>query len=87
LRATVTGTNNPATTVTWRVSSNAAGTGAVRAGTTINANGLLTVASNETATTLHVIATSTADPGRSGSTTVRVTRSGQGQNDQGQDQQ
>jgi uncharacterized protein YjdB len=70
--AAVTGTNNPGTSVTWRVSSNAAGTGSVTAGTSINASGLLTVSANETMTTLYVIATSTVDTSRSGSATVTV---------------
>ncbi|MCL2792606.1 MAG: hypothetical protein FWD87_05905 [Spirochaetaceae bacterium] len=84
--ASVAGTNNPSTAVTWRVSSNVAGTGAVTAGTSINANGLLTVAANEVARTLYVIATSVADPSRSGSATVTVTRPGN-QDGQGQNQQ
>ncbi|MCL2265180.1 MAG: hypothetical protein FWC22_03960, partial [Treponema sp.] len=70
--AVVTGTNNPGTAVTWRVSSNAAGTGAVTAGTSVNANGFLTVSANETRTTLYVIATSTADTTKSGIATVTV---------------
>jgi hypothetical protein len=82
--ASVTGTNNPSTAVTWRVSSNAAGTGAVTSGTSISANGLLTISANETATNLYVAATSTADTSRSGSATVRVTRS-QNEDDQGED--
>jgi len=70
--ASVTGTNNPNTAVTWRVSSNTAGTGAVTAGTSINANGLLTISANETNTTLYVIATSVADTSRSGRATITV---------------
>jgi uncharacterized protein YjdB len=85
--ASITGTNNPDNSVTWRVSSNAAGTGAVTPRTTINANGLLTVAANETATTLYVIATSAADTSKSGSSAVTITRSAsENQNDQGQNQ-
>jgi hypothetical protein len=81
------GNYNPDSTVTWRVSSNAAGTGAVASGTMINANGLLTVAANETATTLYVIATSVADTSKSGSVTVTITRNAsENQNDQGQNQ-
>ena len=71
--AQVTGTNNPDSTVTWRVSSNAAGTGAVTSGTSINANGLLAVSANETASTLYVIASSVADTTKSGSASVTVT--------------
>jgi hypothetical protein len=70
--ASVTGTNNPSTAVTWKVSSNAAGTGAVTSGTSINSNGVLTVSANETNTTLYVIATSSADSTKSGNATVRV---------------
>ena len=70
--AVVTGTNNPGTAVTWRVSSNTAGTGAVAAGTSISAGGLLTVSANETMTTLYVTATSSADTTKSGSATVTV---------------
>jgi len=71
--ATVTGTNNPNTAVTWRVSSNTAGTGAVTRGTTINNSGLLTIAANETNTTLYVIATSVANTAVSGRATVTIT--------------
>ena len=71
-RASVTGSNNPDSTATWKVSSNAAGTGAVTSGTVINNNGLLTVAANETLTTLYVFATSVVDPSKSGSTSVQV---------------
>ena len=72
--AAVTGTFDPVTTVTWRVSSNAAGTGAVTPGTSINNNGLLTVSSNESLSLLYITATSTADTSRSGSTIVNVVR-------------
>ena len=64
--ATVTGTNDPAQTVTWSV----AGGGA---GTTISSAGLLTVAAGETASTLIVRATSTADPSKLGESTATVT--------------
>ena len=70
--ASVVGSNNPSNAVTWNVSSNAAGTGAVTSGTGINANGLLTVSANETAATLFVIASSVTDPARSGSVIVNV---------------
>ena len=71
--AAVTGANNPPTAVTWRVSSNAAGTGAVTAGTSISANGLLTVAANETISVLYVFAVSVFDPSKTGSVTVNIT--------------
>jgi hypothetical protein len=71
--AKVNGANNPDTAVTWRVSSNAAGTGAVTSGTSISGNGLLRVAANETLTTLYVTAFSVTDPSKSGSVSVRVT--------------
>ena len=71
--ANVTGTNNPDTAVTWRVSSNAAGTGAVAPGTRFDNNGLLTIAANETATTLFVFATSAFDPTKFSSIIVTVT--------------
>ena len=80
--ATVTGTNNQNNTVTWKVSSNAAGTGTVAPGTKISASGLLTVAPNESVTTLYVTATSAADPSKSGSATVTIRNNNenQGQN-------
>jgi uncharacterized protein YjdB len=70
--ATVTGANNPNTAVTWKVSSNAAGTGVVTQGTRISNNGLLTVSANEPAATLYVFATSVADTSRSGSVSVNI---------------
>jgi hypothetical protein len=70
--AEVTGTYDPDSAVTWRVSSNAAGTGVVTPGTSMNANGVLTVAANETLPTLFVIATSVYDPTKSGSAPVAV---------------
>ncbi|MCL2276425.1 MAG: Ig-like domain-containing protein [Treponema sp.] len=70
--ASVTGVNNPSTTVTWRVSSNPAGTGAVASGTSISSNGLLTVSTNETAAVLYVTAVSTADTSKTGSAVVTV---------------
>jgi hypothetical protein len=63
--ATVTGTLNPAQTVTWTV------TGADKSATAIN-DGVLTVATDETATTLTVKATSTVDTGKYGEATVTV---------------
>ena len=65
--ATVSGTNSPAQTVTWAVS------GKNSTGTTISADGLLTVAADETAATLTVTATSTVDNTKSGTATVTVT--------------
>ena len=70
--ASVIGINDPVNTVTWRVSSNAYGTGSVTWGTDINANGLLTVSTNEVFTTLYVIATSVLDPSISGVASVAV---------------
>jgi len=72
-RAAVTGANNPNTAVTWRVSSNAAGTGAVTPGTNISSNGLLTISANEIPRTLYVFATSVFDAARTASVTVTVT--------------
>ncbi len=64
--ATVAGKNDPAQTVTWEIiGSNSASTG-------IDANGLLTVSSDETATSLTVKATSTVDTSVSGTATVSV---------------
>lgn len=63
--ATVTGTNNPAQTVTWSV------TGGM-AGTSISNSGLLTVAAGETTSGLTVAATSTVDTSKKGSATVTV---------------
>ena len=72
LNAVVSGSNNPDNTVTWKVSSNSAGTGFVAPGTSIGASGLLTVADNETLSTLYVIATSAVDLSKSGITQVYV---------------
>ena len=59
------GTNNPPQTVEWLVEGGAAGT-------TITANGVLTVGKTETAATLTVIARSTADMTVEGRTTVTI---------------
>ncbi len=67
-QAVVTGENDPAQTVTWTVSGNTS------AGTTIDANGLLTVATDETATQLVVTATSTVDASKSDYATVTVSQ-------------
>ncbi|NJP28988.1 hypothetical protein FLW53_33230 [Microbispora sp. SCL1-1] len=64
--ATVTGDGHPAQSVTWSVSGNAS------TGTTIDGEGLLTVASDEKARTLTVTATSTADASRAATATVTV---------------
>jgi hypothetical protein len=64
--ATVQGTNNPARTVTWTVSGGASGT-------SISDTGFQTVAATESAETLTVTATSTADTSKSGKATVTLT--------------
>lgn len=61
----VSGENSPAQTVNWTV------TGGTSGDTDIN-NGLLTVAEDETATTLTVTATSTVDTTKSGTASVTV---------------
>ena len=65
--ATVAGTNSPPQTVTWSIDQ--AGR---HAQTTINTNGVLSVAAAETLATLTVRATSTLDTARSGTATVTV---------------
>jgi len=70
--AAVTGNNNPSQNVTWKVSSNTAGTGAVTAGTAVAANGTLTVAAAEAAATLYVTATSAIDATKFGIITVVI---------------
>ena len=64
--ATVSGTNNPAQTVTWSVYGGGAGT-------SIDSDGELTIAADETAGMLTVTATSTVNTSKSGSATVTVT--------------
>jgi len=64
--ATVTGNNDPNTAVTWKVE------GADSASTTIDADGLLTVGTNETAKTLTVTATSVQNTSKSASASVTV---------------
>jgi formylglycine-generating enzyme required for sulfatase activity len=66
--AVVEGSNNPSQTVTWSVSGGSSGT-------SINTSGLLTVVENETAASLTVRATSTADATKSGTAAVTVTAS------------
>ncbi|MDR0644404.1 MAG: leucine-rich repeat protein, partial [Treponema sp.] len=68
--ATVSGTNNPAQTVTWTVEGGGNGT-------SINSSGLLSVGADETASTLTVRAASTVDTSKSGTTTVTVSGGGQ----------
>ena len=65
--ATVEGTNSPDQTVTWSIK-----TTGVDSGTTIDSNGLLTVASGETQTSIEVEATSTVDTSKSGTKSVTV---------------
>ena len=66
--ATVNGTGGFSQEVTWSVS------GGVSAGTSISANGLLTVAADETAESLTVTATASGDSGIYGTATVTVTQ-------------
>jgi len=64
--AAVSGTNNPAQTVTWSIVTDKA------AGTNIDAAGLLTVAANEDAATITVRATSTVDTSKYGQAVAAV---------------
>ena len=64
--AVVAGTNGPAQTVTWSVLGSVSGT-------SIDSAGVLTVAEDETASTLTITATSTVDSSKSGTATVVVT--------------
>ena len=64
--ATVSGTGEFSQEVTWSVS------GGVSAGTSISADGLLTIAADETATSLTVMATASGDSSKSASVTVTV---------------
>ncbi|MDR2303348.1 MAG: Ig-like domain-containing protein [Treponema sp.] len=70
--ATVSGSNDPAQTVTWSVTGGS--------GTGITSGGLLTVASGETAGTLIVTATSVVDTAKSGTAIVTVTGTSGGGN-------
>ena len=65
-------TNNDeiSTDVTWTVE------GAASAGTTISADGVLSVAADETASSLTVVATSVVDPTKSGSAQVTLSPAG-----------
>lgn len=67
--ATVAGTNSPAQTVTWAVDG---GMNTITE-TTITEQGLLQIAEDETAETLTIIATPTADTSKRGIATVMVT--------------
>ena len=69
-RVAITGEYDPDQTVTWKVSTNADGTGTPTQGTGINTRGVLTVAKEEAASTLYIIATSTFDPAMSGRTVI-----------------
>jgi uncharacterized repeat protein (TIGR02543 family) len=62
--ASVAGTNAPQS-VTWTVTSG-------NAGTSINSNGVLTIAANDNRQTITVTATSTVNPARSGTATVTI---------------
>jgi len=70
--AAVAGNNNPDSAVNWKVSSTADGTGVVTAGTAMAANGTLTVAKTEAASTLYVIATSRINTQKFGSIAVTI---------------
>ncbi|MCL2100537.1 MAG: InlB B-repeat-containing protein, partial [Fibromonadales bacterium] len=61
------GSGNPPQNVLWTVEGGSA------AGTAINSSGLLSIAANETATTLTVKATSEYDNSKSGTATINVT--------------
>jgi hypothetical protein len=65
--ATVTGTNSPAQTVTWSIVQTGKS-----AGTTIDSDGLLTVAADEALTALTIKATSTVDTSKNGTVAVTV---------------
>ena len=65
--------NNPNTTIVWSIS-----TAGVAAGTSIGANGLLTVAAAETLTEIKIRATSVETPTTFGEATVTVVPPGQG---------
>jgi hypothetical protein len=66
--ATVTGDNDPEQTVTWSIVQTNK-----KAGTTIDTNGKLTVATAETLSSLTVKATSTVDTSKSGTAEVTIT--------------
>lgn len=66
LTAAVAGSNNPSQEVTWSIVEEVAG------GTSIREDGLLTVAADETATTLTIKATSVVDTNKFGTAAVTV---------------
>jgi hypothetical protein len=68
--ATVEKEGPAATTVTWSIEGNASASTVIDQ--TSGTEGVLTVAADETASTLTVIATSTADPTKTGTATVTV---------------
>lgn len=68
--AQVTTNEGVSPAVTWSVE------GATSAGTTISAEGLLSVAADETASSLTVVATSVVDPAKAGSAQVTLTPTG-----------
>jgi len=70
--AVVAGEGNPDQLVTWKVTTDAGGLTPASSGTSISAQGLLTVSMTEPARTLYVTATSVIDPTKSGSSTVTV---------------
>jgi hypothetical protein len=72
--ATVEKEGPAATTVTWSVSGNASASTAIAQ--TSGTEGVLTVAGDETASTLTVTATSTADPTKTGTATVTIAGNG-----------
>jgi len=71
--AVVAGSNKPGQGVTWSID-----TASKNAGTTINADGLLTVAAAETQTSLTIRATSKVNTSKFGTANVSVTTSGPG---------
>jgi len=70
-RATVMGTNGPPQTVDWTIEETGKS-----GGTSIDGDGILTVASDELLASLTVRATSTLDSGVYGTATVRTTQAG-----------
>ncbi|MDR0551051.1 MAG: hypothetical protein LBG72_03415, partial [Spirochaetaceae bacterium] len=69
--AAVAGTGNPVQSVTWSIA-----TTGIASGTAINTEGLLTVAADESKTSIEVKAASTLDSGKSGTKSVSVTGTG-----------
>jgi formylglycine-generating enzyme required for sulfatase activity len=79
--ATVTGENDPSRAVRWTIETEGAA-----AGTTIDENGLLSVAAGESLTGLTVKAASVADQTKSGAKTVAVTGDGDADDDDDTDE-